>query len=96
VINFNLVIGIGEVGYDNVFEDFTNNKIASFARVMIMNPLHEKLPRLVFVVCCTCNCFNANWIWQQWDVLDVLWKLECQAIVRPIVGYASDGDSCRC
>jgi hypothetical protein len=50
VTNFRLVIGIGEVRYNNVLEAFTNNKIASFAQVMIVNPLHEKLPRLVFVV----------------------------------------------
>jgi hypothetical protein len=31
VINFNHVIGIREVGYNNVLEAFTNNKIASFA-----------------------------------------------------------------
>jgi len=60
VINFNHVIGIREVGYNNVLEAFTNNKIASFAIVMIMNLLHEKLLRLIIVLCCTCNCFNAN------------------------------------
>jgi hypothetical protein len=61
VTNFSLVIGIGEIWYNNVLEAFTNNKIASFAKVMIVNPLHEKLSRLGFVVCCTCNCFNVNW-----------------------------------
>ncbi len=60
VTNFSPVIGIGEVGYNNVLEAFTNNKIASFAKVTIVNPLHEKLPRLVLIVCC--NCFNANWV----------------------------------
>jgi hypothetical protein len=62
VTNFSPIIGIREVEYNNVIEAFINNKIASFARVMIVNPLHEKLPRLVFIVCCTCNCFNANWV----------------------------------
>jgi len=95
VINFSHVIRIGEVGYNNVLEAFKNNKIASFARVVIVNPLHEKLPRLVLVVCCTCNCFNVNWVRQQWDVIDVLWKLECQAIVGPIVGHANLGDNCK-
>jgi hypothetical protein len=60
VINFKHVIGIGEVGYNNVLEAFTNNKIVSFAIVMIVNLLHEKLLRLVFVLCYTCNCFNVN------------------------------------
>jgi hypothetical protein len=96
VTNFNLVIGIGEDGYNNVLEAFTNKKIASFARIMIVNLLHEKLPRLVLVVCCICHYFNVNWVQQQWNVIDVLWKLECQAIVGPIVGHVSDGDSYRC
>jgi hypothetical protein len=95
VTNFNHVIGIREDGYNNVLEAFTNNKITSFARVMIVNLLHEKLPRLVLVVHCICNYFNVNWVQQQWNVINVLWKLECQAIVGPIVGHASDGDSCR-
>ncbi len=55
MINFNHVIGIGKVGYNNVLEAFTNNKIVSFAIVMIVNLLHEKLLRLVIVLCCTCN-----------------------------------------
>jgi hypothetical protein len=63
---------------------------------MIVNPLHKKLPRLVLVVCCICNCLNINWVHQQWDVIDVLQKLECQAIVGPIVWHANDGDSRRC
>ncbi len=83
VTNFNPVIGIGEDGYNNVLEAFTNNKIASFARIMIVNLLDEKLPRLVFVVCYICHYFNVNWVQQQWNVIDVLWKLECQAIVGP-------------
>jgi hypothetical protein len=32
VTNFNHDIGIGEVGYNNVLEAFTNNKIASFCK----------------------------------------------------------------
>ncbi len=75
VINFSPIIGIREVGYNNVPKAFTNNKIVSFTKVTIVNPLHEKLPRLVLIGCCTCNCFNANWAQQQWDVMDVLWKL---------------------
>jgi hypothetical protein len=62
VTNFSPIIGIREVGYDNILEAFTSNKIASFAKVTIVNPLYEKLPRLVLIVCWTCNCFNANWV----------------------------------
>ncbi len=48
---------------------FTNNTIGNFVRVLIVNPLHKKLLKLVLVVCCMCNSFDVNWVWQQWDVI---------------------------
>ncbi len=53
---------------------FTNNTIGNFVRVLIVNPLHKKLLKLVLVVCCMCNSFDVNWVWQQWDVIYVLWR----------------------
>ncbi len=60
VINFNLVVGIRKVKYNKILKVFTNYTIASFAIVIIVNPLHQKLSKLIHVVCCTCNCFDAN------------------------------------
>lgn len=60
VINFNLVVGIGKVEYNKILKAFTNYTIASFARVMIVNHVHDKLSKLILVVCCTCNCFDVN------------------------------------
>lgn len=60
VTNFNLVVGIGKVEYNKILKVFTNYTIASFARVIIVNPLHDQLSKLILVVCCTCNCFDAN------------------------------------
>lgn len=48
--NFNLVVGIGKVEYKKILKVFTNYTIASFARVIIVNPLHDKLSKLVLVV----------------------------------------------
>jgi hypothetical protein len=48
-------VGNGEEGYEKILDVFKNNKMGSFARVIVVNPLHDKLPRLVLVVCCTCN-----------------------------------------
>lgn len=58
-------------------------------------PMHDKLPRLVLVVCTTCNCYNAEWVRKQWNTIDALWASDCKAEVGPIVGHASDGDSRR-
>jgi hypothetical protein len=60
--NFLHVVGIEEVGYNIILKAFTNNTIASFDKVLIVNPLYDKLLKLVFVVCSTCNCFDANWL----------------------------------
>lgn len=61
----------------------------------MVNPLHDKLPRLVFSVKCTCNCFDAAWVRNHWNVVRSLWKNECVDIVGPIGGHVSDGDSRR-
>jgi hypothetical protein len=59
---FKLVVGTGESGYNAIMDAFTNNKLSGFARIVVVNPLHKDLPRLVLVVCATCNCFDAKWV----------------------------------
>ena len=61
----------------------------------MVSPLHDKLPRLVLCVSCTCNCFNSQWVKDQWDRIDKLWDKHCKIVVGPIIGHASDGDSRR-
>ena len=92
VSSFKPVVGNGESGYDAIVDSFRSNKKGSFARV---NPLHDKLPRLVLVVSCTCNCFDAEWVRNQWNCIDALWQESCGEAVGPVVGHASDGDSRR-
>ena len=88
-------IGNGEEGYRKLVESFTSNRKAGFARVVVVNHLHPKLPRLVLVACCTCNCFNSDWVRKQWNVIDDLWKRDCLGTVGPIICHASDSDSRR-
>jgi hypothetical protein len=57
--DFKPTMGNGKVGYERIMDAFKNNRMGGFARVIMVNPLHEKLPRLVLAVCCTCNCFDA-------------------------------------
>jgi hypothetical protein len=45
---------------NKVLEVFTNYTIIGYAKVIIVNALHDKFLRLVFVVFCTCNCFDVN------------------------------------
>ena len=95
VPGFRPLVGSGEEGYCQLLESFGKNRKGTFARVVVVNPLHERLPRLVLIVCCTCNCFNSDWVRGQWDTIDRLWEEECLAAVGPIIGHASDGDSRR-
>jgi hypothetical protein len=95
IFHFRPIIGTGEVGYNNIMEAFGNYQIAGFSRVIIVNPLHTKLPRVILVVCCTYNCFNFAWVRQRWNAIDRLWIQECLQLVGLVIGHASDGDSRR-
>lgn len=59
---FRPVVGEGEHGYNNILDAFGKFTIAGFVRVIIVSLLHNKLLRLILVVCCTCNCFDATGI----------------------------------
>ena len=93
--NYKQVVGSGEEGYNKIVDSFCTNRVGAFARVVMVNPLHQSLPRLVLVVMCTCNYFDAPWVRQQWLRIKDFWNKECKDIVGPIVGHASDGDSRR-
>lgn len=95
ISSFKPLVGSQEEGYNNILHSFRSNKVRGFARVTVVNPMHEKLPRLVLVACCTCNSFDSNWVRRQWDIIDGLWAKECLSIVGPIVGHSSDGNSRR-
>jgi len=62
VFRFMPTIGRGEERYRRLLESFLKSKEGSSAHVVVVNPLQNKLPRLVLVVCCTCNCFNSGWV----------------------------------
>ena len=77
VTDFQPAVDIEESGYNVISDAYSENTIGSFARMIIVNTLHEKLPKLVFVVCCTCNCFTTHWVRRQWHQIDLLWSKEC-------------------
>ena len=59
------VVGTGEGGYSKILECFRFDKVGSFARVIMVNPLYEKLPTLVLCISCTCNSFDVQWVHNQ-------------------------------
>jgi AAA+ ATPase superfamily predicted ATPase len=70
-VNNFLLVGIRKVGYNKILNVFTNKITGIFVTILIVIPLHEKLLILVLVVCYIYNCFDANWVQQQWDAIYV-------------------------
>ena len=90
---FKHAVGVGKDGYNVIVDALRNNKLGGFARIVVVNPLHESLLRLVLDVCSTCNFFDASWVRRQWKVIHSLWANECVHVFEPIIGHASNDDS---
>jgi hypothetical protein len=67
--------------------------IGHYACVIIANPLHNDIPRLVVVVHPMCNRFNENFVQQKWEKIEDLWKKHVEIVLGLIIGHSSDGDS---
>ena len=74
ISSYKPVVGTGEEGYNRILECFRGDKVGGFARIIMVSPLHSKLPRLVLCVSCTCNCFDSEWVREQWSRIERLWK----------------------
>ena len=64
ISHYRPTVGIFVVGYNKMLDSFRLDKVGDFARVIVVNPLHEKLPRLVLIACCTYGYFNSQWVRQ--------------------------------
>lgn len=73
VENFVVLAGSGVDGYERIMNAFRNNMIAHYARVIIINPMHARLPCLVLVVMFTCNRFDHHFGRRQWKRVKDLW-----------------------
>jgi hypothetical protein len=93
ISDYKPLVGVGDEGYNKIVDTFRLDKIGAFARVIVVNPLHASLPRLVLSLSCTCNCFDASWMRLHWKSIESLWIQYCEYDVGPVVGHASDGDS---
>jgi hypothetical protein len=65
--DFKPIVGSGNDDYNTIIDSFTNNRVGEFARVVMVNPVHQSLLMFVLVVHCTCNCFNVAWVCRQWE-----------------------------
>lgn len=74
----------------STFEEYSKS---SYARVVIVNPLHESLHKLAFCVTTTSNWFNIYWMREHWNGLKMSWDDNCRSGVGPLLGHHSNGDA---
>ena len=57
------------IGDDNAYVRFRNrsNRIAGFARVILLNPVHQDLPPFVVLLQAVCNTFDHTMVRDQWN-----------------------------
>ena len=87
-------VGDGIAGYSNIVRTFDNMVIGKYARVLILNPLHPKLPKLPVVLMNSCNKFKASLVEDQLQEVLSACRNHLNGIVS-VTGHASDGDSRR-
>jgi len=75
---------------------FTHMKMAGYLKLAVINPLHERLPKLVLVLQATCNQFSASMVAKQWTEMQRLFDVHLAPVFGyGLLGHASDGDSRR-
>jgi hypothetical protein len=91
--DFVIKVGEDEQAYHRLQDAFQTCQVATHARVIMINPLHKSLPRIVIFLQANCNRFTHNEVLHQWLVLDTM----CEELLGPVLGpgHASDGDTCR-
>ena len=90
-----IIIGGDESSYSKLTEAFRNRTIASYARVILFNPLSTLLPRAVVLVLPIFNRFTANDVKDQWESIHRYHVEKLESVIGPLIGHASDGDSRR-
>ena len=88
-------VGDGEEAYAQFVEAFQNNGVAGFARVILINPVHQDMPPLVVLLQAVCSKFDHQMVKGQWDSIKQLYNQHLLDVLGPLVGHASDGDSRR-
>ena len=89
------IIGNDDNSYDELLAAFRNNRMAGFARIVMVNPIHYDLPPMVVLLQANCNKFDASMVREQWDEIKCLYDKHLLPVLGPLVGHAFDGDSRR-
>ena len=93
--NYLIPVANDQGAYDRLVLAMSESKLAPYARVIMVDPLHKDLPEMVLHLQPTCNCFDHNFVLHQWLLFDRPTETFLDLILGPDVGKASDADSCR-
>ena len=91
--NFVTFVGEGEAGYDAITTAFQDYEIGSYARALILNPLHKMLPKIPVFIMPTCNRFKHRMVYQQWEQTKRFYDSHVLDIMGLLIGNSSDGVS---
>ena len=72
--NNHITVGNDQQAYERLVNAFAENVIGKYAGVILLNPLHEKLPRLVALLMPTCNRFSHHAVYRQWQKIQNLYE----------------------
>ena len=90
------VVGSRENGYENIKKAKDTMVVSTHARVVMINPMHERLPALTCLLVGTCLRFKEDgYVLPQWEQLQILFDKHVRGVIGPLIGHASDGDSRR-
>ena len=88
-----IAVGDDDRSYQRIIDAFNDYKIGNYARVILLNPMHKKLPRVVVCVVSTCNRFNHYDVYRQWQSIERHFEEHLEDVIGPLVGHSSDSDS---
>jgi hypothetical protein len=81
--------------FESITQAFQELKVGSMCRLLLINPLADRMPRLVYALLPTCNMFNAGQVLAEWRLVRSWHAKHLQGPVGPLISHASDGDKRR-
>ena len=94
-MGYKIVLGNDENSHKRVLDAFATCCVSTYARVIMINPLHHDLPALAIAAMSACNRFDAQVVRRQWQLCDDACATASGGERFLISGKASDGDSRR-
>ena len=89
------IVGDDDNAYTRLAEAFRQNRVAGFARVIMLDPIHKDIPPFIVLLQAVCNKFDHAMVRDQWNIVIDLYNQYLLNVLGPLVGHSSDGDSRR-